>query len=146
MPVRGKAEPKEKKAPVTKKPEEPKKETPKEEKPKAGTKVQKFIMEERARKYLKAMGVEDRINEVSNRTITSADGAKVDVAFIVFSKNGEKDEEVDNDFNVSTIKDILFNYHTVPEEVASANQFIIEVLPPTEGTNDPAILCFQEVS
>lgn len=110
----------------------------------ATTKVTKYPLEEKVVKYLAAIrpDLPACINESVNSDVKTPDG-KVTVCFMTFSPNGADDESVDDDFNVQAIKDILFDYHTVPDKAPTGKQLIVEVLKPeTEG--DPTMVCFQE--
>lgn len=113
--------------------------------PKAG-KVEKVVSEERARKFLKEIGVEDKIHEIVNRVVKNNEGGSANVSFITFSENGAADETPDNESNIAIIKDVLFAYHTAPENITSGAYSMLEVLPPQPDTEDPYLLCFQEVN
>jgi len=115
---------------------EPKKET-----------VQKFVIEERVKKYLEGINPElvPSINETLNReVIDKTTKEKNSVCFVVFSTNGEKDEMVDEDYNIACIKDVLFHYHTAEEKQSSGKALMVEVLPPA-GEDEVTMLCFHEV-
>lgn len=109
-----------------------------------GKQVKKSPLQEKFKKFLKECNPEypDMINDLSERMV-SDDDTKFPVVFAVFSKNGESDEDVDNEFNKDIIKNVLFFYHTAEEKHATGKVELIEVLPP-EDENSPHILCYHE--
>jgi len=111
--------------------------------------TQKFVVEERVKKFLAEIDPKfpDFINDTLNQEVTDkVSKEKTSVCFMAFSPNGKEDEAIDDEFNVKCIKDILFHYHTAEEKVKSGKHLMIEVLPPTPNTDEPTMICFHEVS
>lgn len=135
MPVRGKTTEKTEKAP------EVKETTTDTTAPKT---VQKSLLEEKVKKFLDEVNptIKDKIQEKLERVVASG-GEKTNVLFLRFSKNAS-DEEVDDEVNVETIKEILFAFHTMPENHKSGKALMVEIVPKTE--DDPHTMCFYEVS
>lgn len=135
MPVRGKTTEKTEKAP------EVKETTTDTTAPKT---VQKSPLEEKVKKFLDEVNptIKDKIQEKLERVVASG-GEKTNVLFLRFSKNAS-DEEVDDEVNVETIKEILFAFHTMPENHKSGKALMVEIVPKTE--DDPHTMCFYEVS
>lgn len=106
--------------------------------------VQKSLLEEKVKKFLDEVNptIKDKIQEKLERVVASG-GEKTNVLFLRFSKNSS-DEEVDDEVNVETIKEILFAFHTMPENHKSGKALMVEIVPKTE--DDPHTMCFYEVS
>ena len=135
MPVRNEAEKTgEKKAPAAK--------------AKAPEVVKVHPLETRVIKFLEDVekGLSKRVNEKMLRQVADANGGKVPVLFVSFSPNGEADDGIDDEFNVATIKEVLFSYHSAKDKAPTGGkELVLEVLAPEEGTDDPYALVFQEI-
>lgn len=106
--------------------------------------VKKSPLEEKVKKYLDEVSpeIQGKIHEKLERVV-NADGEKNNVLFVRFSDSPE-DEEVNDEVNVSVIKDILFHYHTAPEKIKGGKALVLEIVPPADG--QPHTICFYEVS
>lgn len=149
MPVRGEVKEAPKKEAVAKEVKEtaPRKAPVKQETAPTKEVVKKSILEEKVKKYLGEVSKElpTKVFELFERMLTNKEsGEKSTVVFLAFSTNGEADEDVDDEFNVSKIKDLLFYYHTAPEKIATGKIMVIEIVPPTEA-GEPHLACFQEI-
>ncbi len=96
--------------------------------------VRKSPLVEKVKSFLNTVEpkLADKICELEERPVADGDGGKQDVVFISFSPGGEKDDAVDDAYNVSKIKEVLFAYHTAPEKAATGKSMMVEVLPPAE--------------
>lgn len=106
--------------------------------------VQKSPMQERFKKFLGEVSKElpGMVNEMNERVHTTEDGGKQHMVFATFSVDGEKDQELDNDYNKERIKDVLLHYHCNESKGAKAE--VVEVLPPADA-DSPYILCYYQV-
>lgn len=112
--------------------------------------VQKSILEEVAKKFIAEVNPEyvEKIYDILERQVLDNESKEKDnVVFVAFSTNGAADEDADDAFNISVIKDCLFAYHTLPEKAKSGKQLVVEVMPPAASTPDaPHMLIFHQVS
>ena len=112
-------------------------------KPKAGTIIRKQAFEDGVLKYIGEVNPEyvDMIQEIKCTKVAEPNMPKIDMAFLVFSKNGAKDEEVDSAVNKEVIKEILLHYHTAVD-VSKGKPVFLQVLGKTE--DEPFVLTYQE--
>lgn len=128
MPVRGESKPAKQVAPVKAEPKI----------------ITKNPFEERFLKYLEnvAKGLSKKVQQVKISKVAEKGAPKIDMAFAVFSPNGQADEAADDKENIKIIKDVLFHYHTADDN-PKAKPIFIQVLLPAEVGN-PHILSYQE--
>lgn len=108
--------------------------------------VKKNPFEERLKKFLENVqkGLTAKIHQIKCVKVSEPGEPKVDMGFLVFSKNGAKDTEIDREYNVEVIKDVLFHYHTAPEK-PTANPAFLQVVNPVDE-DSPYMLTYQEYS
>lgn len=120
---------------------------PAKEAPKGGEKVlvQKSLLAERVKKYIKSIRptMIDQIYEIMDRKVT-ADGEQVTMCFVTFSENGSQDEGVIEEVNIECMKEILWDFYTKEDNAPASKALFIDILPP-KTSEDPHIMCFQEV-
>ena len=107
--------------------------------------VKKLILTEKVKKYLGDIdkAIPEKIHEIVERVVVDDEKNKNNCCFVVFSDDKDK-ETVNDEVNVATIKDVLFAYHTAPNEKSTGKAMIIEVLPPDEE-GEAHLLVMQEV-
>ena len=147
MPVRGEVKEAPKKGAVAKEVKEtaPRKAPSKQEATPTKEVVKKSILEEKVLKYLSSIDVElpSKISEIFERVMTNTENnSKQNVCFMAFSKDGSGDGEVDDAYNVSVIKDILFHYWS-KEYNLTGKILVLEIIAP-KTKEDPHILCIFE--
>lgn len=121
---------------------------PVEEKVEETKTVQKSVLEERVKKFLKEIDPEllNKINELTDRQVVDKqnNNEKVNIVFMVFSTNGEQDgDKPDNAVNEECMKKILFHYHTATDKT-SGKSLLIEILA-SKSDDQPHVMCFQEM-
>lgn len=106
--------------------------------------VKKLPLTEKVKKWLGAVrpDLTDNIYEIVERVVEDDEKNKNNVCFVTFSPEGD---DVDDAYNESAIKDVLFAYHTIPDKTPAGKVMLVEVLTPEEGSIEPYILVMQEV-
>lgn len=119
------------------------------EKPKDGGEkkiVEKFPLYEKAKKFLEKVekGLSTKVYEFRETEVGKAGEKRQRMVFLNFAETKKlEDGELvgsDLDYNIATIKEVLYYYHTASDN-SNSNVVALQVLAP-EG--EPALLVYQE--
>lgn len=110
----------------------------KKELPTSGKTV-KFLLVEKVKKFLAKVGVpESDIFDIAEKKVKNSEGDSALVCFVNFS---DTTDEINDDFNKETMKNILWYSYTEPMDTRGKG-FFIEVIKADEENAD--IMVFQE--
>ena len=98
------------------------------------TKVKKFFAEVDDK-------LEESIYEIMEQQVKDSEGNKENVMFVRFSDDVESDE-INEEFNVAKIKEVLYHYHTTDEKLKTGKAIVLDVIPVDENNENATLTLY----